>query len=54
MVLVPAFKTEPETLIDGLHIPIISKEVFYIVQRVKNGNRKQYNTKHKYKLVRLV
>ena len=44
MVVVPAFKTEPETLIDGLHIPIISKEVFYIVQRVKNGNRKQYKT----------
>ncbi len=46
MVLVPAFKNEPETLIDGLHIPIISKEVFYKVQKVKNGNKKQYKTKN--------
>ncbi|WP_394367768.1 recombinase family protein [Flavobacterium celericrescens] len=37
MVKVPAYKDEPEMLVEGLHIPLISKETFYIVQGVKNG-----------------
>lgn len=37
MVKVPAYKNEPETLVEGLHVPLISKEIFYRVQSIKNG-----------------
>lgn len=37
MVKVPAYKDEPETLVEGLHIPLITKETFYRVQSIKNG-----------------
>lgn len=37
MVKVPAYKDEPETLVEGLHTPLISKEIYYRVQGVKNG-----------------
>lgn len=37
MVRVSAYKDESETLVEGLHTPLISKETFYRVQGVKNG-----------------
>lgn len=37
MVRVPAYKNEPEILVEGKHIPIITKDLFYIVQNIKHG-----------------
>ena len=37
---VPAFKDEPEELVDGQHEAIISEEVFYKVQDVLDGKKK--------------
>ena len=39
MVKVPAYKDEPEILVEGLHIPLVTKEIFYRVQNIKNGRR---------------
>ncbi len=40
---VPAYKDEPEIIVDALHQPLVSKEVYNKVQ-VELGNRKR--TKH--------
>lgn len=37
---VPAYKDEPEELVDGQHEPLISEEVFYKVQDVLDGKKK--------------
>ena len=37
MVKVPAYKDEPEILVEGLHIPLVTKDIFYKVQAVKRG-----------------
>jgi site-specific DNA recombinase len=44
-VVLPAHKDEPEMLITGLHEPLINEDVFYRIQRIKNGgkNLKKYN-----------
>ena len=44
MVKVPAYKDEPEILVEGLHIPLVTKEIFYRVQNIKNG-RSNYGKK---------
>ena len=36
-VRLPAYKDEPEELIEGIHTPIITKDLFHIVQKVKHG-----------------
>lgn len=36
-VRVPAYKEEPERLVVGQHTPIITKDLFYIVQKIKHG-----------------
>ena len=40
MVKVSAYKNEPEMLVEGLHTPIITKELFYIVQSIKKGKNR--------------
>ena len=40
-VIVPAYKNEPEIMVKGLHIPLISEDVFYKAQSVKHGKRHQ-------------
>lgn len=46
---VPAYKDEPEELINGQHEPLISEETFYKVQDVLDGKKK-----HKPKLERAI
>lgn len=45
---VKAFKDEPEEIVQGIHEPIVSEELFYDVQNVLDGKRK---AKTKYSLV---
>lgn len=41
-IIVPAFKDEPEQIVNGLHQPIINAETFEKVQFVMNGKKKSY------------
>ena len=41
-IVVPAFKDEPEQVVNGLHKPIIDPETFEKVQFVMNGKKKSY------------
>lgn len=45
---VKAFKDEPEEIVQGIHEPIVSEELFYDVQNVLDGKKK---AKTKYSLV---
>ncbi|MBK7346169.1 MAG: recombinase family protein [Chitinophagaceae bacterium] len=45
---IKAFKDEPEDIVQGIHEPIISEELFYEVQNVLDGKKK---AKTKYALV---
>ncbi|MBI2730503.1 MAG: recombinase family protein [Sphingobacteriales bacterium] len=45
---IKAFKDEPEEIVEGIHQPIVSEELFYDVQNVLDGKKK---TKTKYSLV---
>ena len=38
---VPATKTEPEVIVDGLHTPLVTEEVFDRVQDIMDGKRKK-------------
>lgn len=40
MVKVPAYRNEPEMLVEGLHTPIITKDLFYIAQSIKKGKNR--------------
>jgi site-specific DNA recombinase len=40
---IDAYKNEPETIVDGLHEPIIPEELFYKVQEILDGRRKRTN-----------
>jgi len=40
MIRVPAYKEEPEVLVEGKHTPLISKDLFYIVQKIKHGKNR--------------
>ncbi len=40
-VVVPAYKNEPEVIVEGKHTAIVSEEVFYKVQSIKHGKRHQ-------------
>ena len=41
-IIVPAFKDEPEMIVNGLHKPLIEPEVFEKVQYILNGKKKSY------------
>ena len=38
---VPATKTEPEVIVDGLHTPLVTEELFNTVQDIMDGKRKK-------------
>ena len=38
---VPATKTEPEVIVDGLHPPLVTEELFNTVQDIMDGKRKK-------------
>ena len=38
---VPATKTEPEVIVDGLHTPLVTEELFDTVQDIMDGKRKK-------------
>ena len=38
---VPATKTEPEVIVDGLHTPLVTEELFDTVQEIMDGKRKK-------------
>ena len=40
---IKAFQKEPEQIVEGIHEPIITKELFNKVQEVINGRRKQHH-----------
>ncbi|WP_426330223.1 recombinase family protein [Pedobacter sp. R-06] len=44
-IVVPKYKDEPEELVDGLHEPLISEELFLNVQDVLNGRKKKQRVK---------
>ena len=46
-IFIKAYKEEKETIIDGIHEPIITKSLFDKVQDVLNNRRKKYHTSHK-------
>jgi hypothetical protein len=41
-ITIPAFKDEPEMIVNGLHKPIIDLETFEKVQFILNGKKKSY------------
>ncbi|MFP5437262.1 MAG: recombinase family protein [Bacteroidia bacterium] len=40
-VVVPAYKNEPKIMVKGLHVPLISENIFFKSQSVKHGKRHQ-------------
>lgn len=38
---VPSFNNDPETIIEGLHVPIVKEEIFYRVQDILNNSNKK-------------
>lgn len=38
---VPSFNTDPEMIIEGLHVPIVKEEIFYRVQDILNSSNKK-------------
>ncbi|WP_408733699.1 recombinase family protein [Flavobacterium nakdongensis] len=46
-VFVKAYKGEPEMIAQGIHEPIITKELFYKVQDVMDNRRHKYHVAHK-------
>ena len=40
-VIVPAYKNEETSIVNGLHEPIISESLFYDVQDILNGRKKE-------------
>ena len=42
-----AYKSEKECIVDGIHEPLISKQLFDKVQNVLNNRRSKHHTKHK-------
>lgn len=46
-VKVPPYKDEPETIVQGLHKPIISERVFNLVQQIKRRGRKDKPKRNK-------
>ncbi len=46
-IYIKAFKNEKETIVEGIHEPIVSKEIFQKVQSILNGGKKQYQVTHK-------
>ncbi len=45
-VFIKAYKEEPETVVDGIHEPIISKKLFDDVQVVLNSKKKKHHVTH--------
>jgi site-specific DNA recombinase len=46
-VFIKGYKDEEETVVDGIHEPIITKQLFLKVQDVLNNRCKKYHTAHK-------
>ncbi|WP_394338242.1 recombinase family protein [Flavobacterium aciduliphilum] len=46
-IFIKAYKDEKETIINGLHEPIITKSLFDKVQDILNNRRQKHHTKHK-------
>ena len=46
-VFIKGYKDEEETIVEGIHEPIITKQLFLKVQDVLNNRGKKYNTEHK-------
>ena len=46
-VYIKGYKNEPETVVDGIHEPIITKSLFFKVQDVLDNRRKKYHIAHK-------
>ena len=46
-IFIKAYKDEKETIINGLHEPLITKALFDKVQDVLNNRRQKHHTKHK-------
>ena len=46
-VFIKGYKDEEETVVDGIHEPIISKKLFFKVQDILNNRCKDYHTAHK-------
>lgn len=46
-VFIKGYKDEEETVVDGIHEPIITKQLFIKVQDVLNNRCKKYHTAHK-------
>lgn len=45
-IFVPAYKDEDAFYVDGIHEPIISQELFYNVQNILNGKRKNIKSRN--------
>ena len=41
-IVVPAWKDEPKSIVEGLHKPILEESLFYEVQAILNGKKKPY------------
>ena len=46
-VFIKAYKNESETIVQGIHEPIITESLFYKVQDVLDNRRKKYHVAHK-------
>ena len=44
-IIVPQFKDNPKTIVDGLHPPLISDELFSSVQQILSGRKRNMNFK---------
>ena len=42
LIYIPAWKDEPEQLVQGIHQPLIEEELFYSVQDIMNGRKKKW------------
>lgn len=45
-ILIPAYKDEPTTIVNGMHPAIISEELFYKVQDILDGRKRNVPTKN--------
>lgn len=46
-IYIKAFKDEKEMVVDGIHEPIVTKALFYKVQAIVDGGKKQFKLTHK-------
>lgn len=46
-ILIPAWRDEPEEIVEGLHSPIVSEDLFYMVQSILKNRKKQIRVRNK-------